>query len=938
MPRVLSYTPAWLSRPSPGFDLFNAASQPQNLKSHSANDAAGGRAYCHPDRSIARRNTEIFVADGKQIRWADLPSVKDQWQALQETPSKKPRSKGALDTDEGEDEDAAGDGSYRLLKVSVGSPIRQLCISPNLNLMAIATSHTVQIAILPKPDLLNAQHNREPLKLKTYTVGPTTHVLLQSPLASILWHPLGERGNCLVTVTEDAVIRLWEFNPDNRWSADRPKVALDLRKLAVAESEQDDVAPNRSNRNKVYTSDAAGMDVAACCFGGAGYGDETPWSSMTLWVAMQGGDIYAICPLLPSSFQPPTDLIPMLSANIVENCDAKEESREEEPFIYKQYQAQLQWMHKLDNEEPIVIDSDDGPVEIYKEPSRHAAIPRLQGPFQLYPEDVEIDLDITDIHVIPAKAKVADEFPEDAGSDLDPDVGDDDDALSNSLISVVTNEGRVYICLDIEGVQAQWLPGSPASPEESPPIPYLVVLEGLDTLKRDEGCQSEWPTFTEDVLSRYSFFITHSRGVYYFSLSPWLQMLEKELQASDSEGVQFRLSILRNNLNTLRERILTFPEPTDSDKQPFIPACQVFQDSDLGYFLLTTSSFRPQAAILDQPRSLTSALTPNSTDEDDIDALLPPAITYPAYQPSAAFYTRNTLTDFLDTHIPSRHRTLSNQPIRLSAATLDGMTTAHRVLSKETHNLGLAAADLFRRCHQLLEVLKHQVMRAQELGERVDHVTGEDDAEAEEEADGTKRNISRALETRILRTRERQEHLQERWEELRSRVRQLAGGELGRREREWVHEIQRVSQKILENGKDGREEREDGEVSDAGEEREEGEVVDDADRHEGKDDVDGGHKPEFLERWREVRRLKEELVVQAKEVGGDAEGGDEDGGKGHGDGEVDGDGNGEGETQIPPEYRKKKMLEVRKMLEKETMLVNEAQAKLERLGIAGPVL
>ena len=67
-------------------------------------------------------------------------------------------------------------------------------------------------------------------------------------------------------------------------------MALDLKKLMIANSEQDDVAPYKPNRNKVFTADAAGMETAAVCFGGSGYPDEAPWSAMTLWIAMTDGD------------------------------------------------------------------------------------------------------------------------------------------------------------------------------------------------------------------------------------------------------------------------------------------------------------------------------------------------------------------------------------------------------------------------------------------------------------------------------------------------------------------------------------------------------------------------------------------------------------------------------------------------------------------------
>ena len=94
---------------------------------------------------------------------------------------------------------------FQTIKTQVADDIRQLVISPNGNYLAILTTHTVHIAILPEPALLTAA-DTSPMKLKSYTLGPTTHVTSQAGVASALWHPLGVNGTCLVTVTVDAVV------------------------------------------------------------------------------------------------------------------------------------------------------------------------------------------------------------------------------------------------------------------------------------------------------------------------------------------------------------------------------------------------------------------------------------------------------------------------------------------------------------------------------------------------------------------------------------------------------------------------------------------------------------------------------------------------------------------------------------------------------------
>ena len=88
MPKILSYTPAWLSRPSPGFNLFTSDGKKlsgeidrQSLKKSTNGVRQRSEDKSRPHRTIARRGTEIFVAVGNTIRWADLCMLKDDWES-----------------------------------------------------------------------------------------------------------------------------------------------------------------------------------------------------------------------------------------------------------------------------------------------------------------------------------------------------------------------------------------------------------------------------------------------------------------------------------------------------------------------------------------------------------------------------------------------------------------------------------------------------------------------------------------------------------------------------------------------------------------------------------------------------------------------------------------------------------------------------------------
>lgn len=92
MPKIVSFTPAWLQRPNPGHDIFTSA-QPKGKSAHTTysngfNTISKRASKPGARRTIARRGTEIFVAVGKEIRWADLVYLKEGLQEKQEKKGK----------------------------------------------------------------------------------------------------------------------------------------------------------------------------------------------------------------------------------------------------------------------------------------------------------------------------------------------------------------------------------------------------------------------------------------------------------------------------------------------------------------------------------------------------------------------------------------------------------------------------------------------------------------------------------------------------------------------------------------------------------------------------------------------------------------------------------------------------------------------------------
>lgn len=417
MPKVVSYTPAWLARPSPGYHLF----APKQTAGVAAKNQQPG-----PRRTIATRGSEVFVAAGNELRWADLANLKE----------------GIAP-------------AYRALKVSIPLPIARLAISPGGDYLAVSTSHTVHVVSLPDSSHLAAGDD-SPLKPKTFQVGPTAHVLEESPVATTLWHPLGYHGRCLVTITRAGVVRLWEVNRADRSTFNEPTLSIDLPKLANATTDQQDLSASKYGASKGFSPDSVELEVASACFGD--YPEQEGvhgWAPMTLWIATVAGDVYALCPLLPSKWQLVESpgsftFLQTLASSININYAELSEDTGAPKYDVKTAEKQVAWLADIIYEEPFLEELPDGDsVKVFARPRSTPAVPLLQGPFTITPE-VD-DFELSDMIVFSLKT-FSDGTEEEAA-----------EGLPTAVVCLLTDTCKVHVCLDLEGVVGRWLP-SPEVP------------------------------------------------------------------------------------------------------------------------------------------------------------------------------------------------------------------------------------------------------------------------------------------------------------------------------------------------------------------------------------------------------------------------------------------------------------------------------------------
>lgn len=683
--------------------------------------------------------------------------------------------------------------------------IRQLIISPSGHFLAICTDYSVTIAALPDHSRLSEQ-DQSPLKLKTSQLGPTIHVMPGSLLASVVWHPLADSTtstDCLVTVTADASVRLWALHRNDPRSFENPELAIDLRKLADGVSCDQDFRPLGFGVNKGFSVDDFDMEVAAACFGGLGTEDEDAWAGMTLWVAMKNGDLYALCPLLPPRWRPSTTSIPSLSTSAVSRMATiadEDVSLDERRAADQQYE----WVSEIDNDEPLLTEGSYHESDARLRPMNPSAIPRLQGPFELGLQD-EADFDITDVLILPSRLDEEDLY---SGEDGYQDTNEG--GLPYTAIILAGSDGRIHIALDLEGISGQWLPKKGRStfsvPMSEPRdlVPLLTIQVRNDTA--GSVLSGVVVSLTQDSVHRYTIHASVDNRVTSISLDEWISRLGLEM-SPDVEADSRLKTRLETTCQNKMAKVDTIIESRDKLSEP-LSAPVIIDDADVGYLVLSYSSSAAYAAKFDQANLQTISLrqttsfhpsqslylqSPHGKDPEPAE---PPAVppSRAVYTPSRAFdMNARAPVDSLRQRLPMpQKRIVTEQPMRLSPALLDIMSSSHRTVSAQTADLETAASELFRRCERLREELLEQVKQMSELADTLHKIQDpkDDDLRPGEEQLTQDRRLERA--------REKQLQLNKRFDELRRKVGKVGSSkkELSTKEVAWVDEIALIGNKV----------------------------------------------------------------------------------------------------------------------------------------------
>ncbi|EMD93013.1 hypothetical protein COCC4DRAFT_50734 [Bipolaris maydis ATCC 48331] len=839
MPKILGYTPDWLSRPNPGYHLFAP-------KHTDGKGVVARRAEPGSQRTIATRGSEIFVAVGNEIRWADLVNLKEEAQP-----------------------------AYRTLRVSIPLPITRLTISPEEDYLAVSTSHTVHVIHLPDPSLLEGGEEG-PLKPKTFQLGPTVHVLEESSVATVLWHPLGYHGRCLVTITKAGVVRLWEINRADRSTFSEPALSIDLPKLANATSDQDDLSASKFGASKGFSPDSVELEVASACFGDFPEQEGVHgWAPMTLWIATVSGDVYALCPLLPSKWQLVESpgsytFLETLTSSININYTETSEDETVPKDELKTAEKQVSWLSDILYEEPFIEERQQGDtVKVFARPTSAPAVPLLQGPFIMAPE-VD-DFELSDMIVFSLKTLSESEDEETAA-----------EGLPTAVVCLLTDTSMVHVCLDLQGIVGRWLP----SPEDEIDVAErheheLLIVETIALVKDEVSSFNQ--SITPDVHTDFSFFVSHATGVFYISLEPWIRKVEVELSQSQTQGSAFRLKRVLESASTSVDQCLQ-RRTTGNVADQEVTAAVVIEDGNVGYLLLTSVNGEPQAALLDAPEDG----LPTQEELAEYMAIAGPhKEVREAWQPPKELYDSFDL--FKSIHIPARHRGTLQDEIRLSPANLSLLMDVHRALSAQTSKLQHAVSDLFNRATRLQEEFRDQIYRTSEIAANIEDVTYNGQASS---VDGSNYE-SLKIDDRMERVKARQEQINARYEALRRKMVNIGSSQLSEKESSWIEELQTMESAVDPSSKTLT------------------------------DDVDGSERPAW-QRLERIKQVHQEQAKQIEEATKSAKRGENEGARSNG-------------VKIASYSRKAENEQVQELIQRNNVLVEAATDRLRRLGVNVPV-
>jgi len=312
------------------------------------------------------------------------------------------------------------------------------------------------------------------------------------------WHPLSSTNSHIVILSSDGCLRLFDVSSESKEPEQLYYIGPQYYNEYKAFSSSTYI-PGRS-----ISGNSEEMETVSFTFGS---GED--WEIFTTYVLMKNGDVYAICPFLPSKSTVKKSLLEGLSLSIEQRW---KESDPDDLIIDQQYRLQRCWISTvLQNLKPVKsndIEEEDEEVIINGNISRFKDIhPVIQGPFLLQPAPIEFDTENTDFDNIASSIISLKTEP-------------------FSIILIAYTNGKVDVCLNVAPIEALWMSNNDIVQDFE--LPILAVYETIDL-----NLKNSLPNIKTNVINikedkRYPdvCYLYHHAGVHSLSFNNWLSLFK----------------------------------------------------------------------------------------------------------------------------------------------------------------------------------------------------------------------------------------------------------------------------------------------------------------------------------------------------------------------------------------------------------------------------
>ncbi|OLL25409.1 Nucleoporin nup82 [Neolecta irregularis DAH-3] len=494
---------------------------------------------------IALRGADLFVALGSKIRCLDMRECKSKVN---------------------EDETGCSKSVYTTLQTpEIDFQIYQLEISKAGRYVVAVGTTRVAVVTLPRKAIskINEQHFRS----KTHLIGKIYHSeATGNHIVKAIWHPFGKNDGSLLVMSSDSMLRLYDL----ALSYNEPEQTIDLFPSRYE-------TRSLSNKKGLFIAGEDEIEAASCTFG-TGTDD---WSPFSVYIVMRNGDIYAVCPVVPSQCSASRLYLDRLACYIsAKSSHVSELARQDPQRDMKAeidlYRQQTRWISDVLGQvssaedfglgSPSAAEVDHSLVN-FRRPNVVRPQATVHGPFLFQPPPAEfstLQTEATDILSLPTSP-----------------VG---------LLVISYSDGKVDVCIESEKIEALWL-GKPASDrgEKYLSLPPVSTYESINLKLGYQGQKPEAfsrVSLCQDTRQTEIFYAYHSGGVHAISVQSWISMLA---EAFENENDSLLEEVFQARKPSLIRQLVDSRPLSQKDGTPIVGCC-VLLDTYLGCTLLSLSA------------------------------------------------------------------------------------------------------------------------------------------------------------------------------------------------------------------------------------------------------------------------------------------------------------------------------------------------------------